>query len=81
MSDFYVKLHKWADNIDHMMYEWAEAAVMEHWEVDDVLDLDVFQIQELEAWVDLNSDTGYDHALIGFRNIINYWENEKVVDD
>lgn len=81
MSEFYVKLHKWADNIDSILTEWAEESVMEHWGVRSVLDLDIFQIQELEAWVELNSDTGYDYTLIGFRNIINWWENEKVVDD
>jgi hypothetical protein len=54
---------------------------MEHWGVDDILDMDIFQIQELEAWVELNSDVGYDYVMIGFRNLINYWESEKIVDD
>ena len=80
-SEFYVKLHKWADNIDQTLTTWAEEAVMEHWGVDDILDMDIFQIQELEAWVELNSDVGYDYVMIGFRNLINYWESEKIVDD
>ena len=80
-GEFYVKLHKWADNIDGILTSWAEEAVTEHYDVEDSLELSAEQIAELEAWVELNSETGYDYTLIGFRNIINYWENENYDDD
>lgn len=80
-SEFYVKLHKWADNIDGILTEWAEEAIAEHYGVEDPLELSAEQIEELEAWVELNSDIGYDYTLIGFRNIINYWENENYDND
>ena len=80
-QEFYVKLHKWADNIDSILTSWAEEAIAEHYGVDELLELDADQIEELEAWVELNEGSGYDYVLIGFRNIINYWENENYDDD
>ena len=79
-SEFYVKLHKWADNIENTLTEWAHESVEEHYGVDDILDLNQSQIQELRDWVELNSESGYNYITIGFTNIINYWESENEHD-
>jgi len=82
MSEFDVpKLHKWADNIEHTLTEWAMDAVQEHYGVDDTDDLTEEQWQELRDWVDNMYDTSYDWILIGFNNILNAWENENYDDD
>lgn len=79
-SEFYVKLHKWADNIENILTEWSHESVEEHYGVDDIEDLNESQIQELRDWVELNSESGYDYVTIGFTNIINYWESENEHD-
>lgn len=76
-----VKLHKWADNIEHTLTEWAMDAVQEHYGVDDTDNLTEEQWQELRDWVDINYDTSYDWILIGFNNILNAWENANYDDD
>lgn len=91
MSEFDVpKLHKWADNIEHTLTEWAMDAVQEHYGVDDTDDLTEEQWQELRDWVDSNYDTPYrfqtirspyDWILIGFNNILNARENANYDDD
>jgi hypothetical protein len=82
MSEFDVpKLHKWADNIEHTLTEWAMDAVQEHYGVDDTDDLTEEQWQELRDWVDNKHDTPYDWIMIGFNNILNAWENENYDDD
>jgi len=82
MDEFDVpKLHKWADNIEHTLTEWAMETVQEHYEVDDTDNLTEEQWQELRDWVDLKYDTPYDWVVIGFNNILNAWENAKYEHD
>jgi hypothetical protein len=82
MTEFDVpKLHKWADNIEHTLTEWAMDAVQEHYGVDGTDDLTEEQWQELRDWVDNKYDTPYDWILIGFNNILNAWENANYDDD
>ena len=76
-QEFYVKLHKWADNIDNTLTEWASQSVEEYFDVEHIEQLTEEQVGQLRNWVELNSETGYDHILIGFTNIINHWEAEK----
>ena len=82
MTEFDVpKLHKWADNIEHTLTEWAMDAVQEHYGVDDTDDLTEEQWQELRDWVGNKYDTPYDWILIGFNNILNAWENANYDND
>ena len=75
------KIHKWAENIENTLTEWAEEHITEWYGVDDVLELDEEQIGEVQAFVDEAEDSWYDWVCIGFRNMINYWENENYDDD
>ena len=53
MSEFDVpKLHKWVDNIENTLTEWAMEEVQEHYGVDDTDDLTEEQWQELRDWDD-----------------------------
>jgi hypothetical protein len=70
------KLHKWADNIESILSDWASEEIEVFYGVDDILELTGEQIQEVENWVDLETGTGYDYVLIGFRNLISFWEGE-----
>lgn len=74
---FFVKLHKWADNIDNTLTEWATKSVEEYFDVEHVEQLTKEQIEELRDWVDLNDGFAYSHILIGFKNIIEHWESDK----
>ena len=82
MTEFDVpKLHKWADNIEHTLTEWAIDAVQEHYGVDDTDDLTEEQWEELRDWVDNKYDTPSDWILIGFNNILNAWESANYEHD
>lgn len=75
------KIHKWAENIENTLTEWAEESIQEHYGVDEMSELNEDQIAEIQAFVDEAEDAWYDWACIGFRNVINWWENEQYVDD
>ena len=82
MSEFDVpKLHKWVDNIENTLTEWAMEEVQEHYSVDDTDDLTEEQWQELRDWVDNKYDTSYDWIVIGFNNILLAWENANYEHD
>ena len=82
MSEFDVpKIHKWADNIENTLTEWAEESISEHYGIDHMEDLTEDQISEIQAFVDNAEDSWYDWVCIGFRNVISWWENEHYVDD
>ena len=69
------KIHKWAENIENTLTEWAAAQIEEHYGVD-TEELNEDQIAEIQEFVDEAEDTWYDWVCSGFRNIINHWENE-----
>lgn len=79
-SEFYIKLHKWADNIEHTLADWAHESVEEYYKVEDIIDLTEDDIIELKEFVARNRNTGYDHILMAFTNIIDYWESENEHD-
>lgn len=68
------KAHKMSDWIEREVTEWALGLVTEHFECD-VEELSRDQIDEVvEQWAELDE---YDGVLaLGFRNVINTWENE-----
>ena len=75
------KIHKWAENIENTLTEWAEEAIQEHYGVESMSELDEDQIAEIQAFVDDADESWYDWVCIGFKNVINWWENENYDDD
>jgi len=75
------KIHKWAENIEGMLTEWSYEAVYAHFSVDDVSELTLEQIQEVEDFVAESEESWYDYVLMGFKNIVNEWENLDYDDD
>lgn len=75
------KIHKWADNIENTLTEWAEDHICDWYEIGGVSELTSDQIEEIEEFVNSASDTWYDWVCIGFRNVINYWENENYEEE
>jgi len=69
------KAHKMLDWIEDEVTEWAYGLVTEHFGVDSPEELTREQIDEvIEQWEEL---VEYDGMLgLGFRNVINIWENE-----
>ena len=68
------KAHKMADWIENHVTEWASILVTEHFDCD-VEELTREQIQEVADQYDELYD--YDPTIaLGFRNVINSWENE-----
>lgn len=74
------KIHKWADNIENILTEWAMDTVQEHYGVDDTDNLTEEQWQEIRDWVDNMYDAPLNTAL-GFNNILNAWESANYDDD
>lgn len=73
-------IHKWSDNIEHTLTEWSEHHVKEWYDVDDSTELSAAQIEEIEEFLAEAEDTWYNWVCIGFRNIVNNWENEHYDD-
>lgn len=71
------KIHKWAENAELILTEWAEDEIREFYNIDDMKKLTEYQINEIEEFVNEAEESWYDWVLIGFRNVINWWENEK----
>jgi hypothetical protein len=74
------KIHKWAENIENTLTEWAEEQIQEHYGVDEMSELTEDQINEIQEFVDNAEDMWYDWVCIGFRNVINWWETENEYD-
>lgn len=81
MTELYVKLHKWADNIESILTGWAMETVHDWFGIEDTDMMTEDQYNKLVEYVDENSDTSYDWVLIGFRNIISAWENNRDDND
>lgn len=67
------KIHKWAENAERILTEWAEDEIREFYSIDDMEELTEDQINEIREFVE---ESWYDWVCIGFRNVINWWENE-----
>lgn len=74
------KIHKWSDNIENTLTEWSEEYVQEWYDVDDSTELSATQIDEIEEFLAEAEDMWYNWVCIGFRNIVNNWENEHYDD-
>ena len=81
MTELYVKLHKWADNMESILTGWAMETVHDWFDVEDTDNMTEDQYNKLVEYVDENSDSSYDWVLIGFRNIISAWENNNYDND
>lgn len=75
------KIHKWAENIEYTLNDWAYSSVFEHFGVDEVSELTQENINEIEDWLESEDDTWYDWVLMGFRNLLSEWENENYDND
>lgn len=70
------KIHKWSEQIERVLTEWAEDYVLNWYEIKDIEKLSGKQIDEIEAYLVAHDTNGWDNAInVGFRNIINEWEN------
>lgn len=76
-----VKLHKWADNIEHTLTDWAMGTVQEWFGIDDTDEMTEEQFDALQNYVDEHYDTPYDWVLMGFQNVLNAWENANYDND
>jgi len=74
------KIHKWCDNIESTLTDWAREEVEAWFDVDSINDLSVSQIEEIEEFLANAEETWYDWVLIGFKNIVSEWEIEHYDD-
>jgi hypothetical protein len=66
---------KMLDWIENAVTEWAEGLVLEHFDVGSIEELTREQIDEVVT--ECGEVSNYDSTLgLGFRNVINTWENE-----
>lgn len=79
-KEFVVKgPHKMIEWVEQQTHEWALEQIFEFYDVDDVLDLDVTQIESIsEARNDIYED-GYGILAYAFGDIISQWEEEKEI--
>lgn len=75
------KIHKWAENIENILTEWAEDEIREFYYIEYMDELTEDQINEIQEFVDNAEDTWYDWVCIGLRNVINWWENGNYDDE
>lgn len=70
------KIHKWSEQIERVLTEWAEDYVLNWYEIKDIEKLSGKQIDEIEAYLVAHDTNGWDNAInVGFRNIVNDWES------
>ena len=74
------KLHKWTQNIENTLTEWATETVEEYYGIEDVSELTAEQIKEIQEFVDRSTEPWYSYTMIGFMNIINMWEDSNEYD-
>ena len=68
------RIHKWEENIEREITDSIWEYICEFYNVEEITDLTLEQIQEVEAFKDnLNK---YSIMHLGFSNVINHWENE-----
>ena len=70
------KIHKWSDQIERTLTEWAHDYVQTWYRVKSIDKLTGKQIDEIEAYLVAHDTNGWDNAMnVGFRNIVNDWES------
>ena len=69
------RMHKWEENIEREVTEGVEERIMEHYGVDDVLELTKEQIAEVIEFREEHVSE-YSPMNWGFGNVINRWEDE-----
>ena len=74
------RMHKWEENIEREVTDAVEQRVIEHYEVDDIVDLTKEQIAEVAKWKDEHVNE-YSPIIWGFNNVMNRWEDENWEDE
>jgi hypothetical protein len=69
------RMHKWEENIEREVTEGVEEQIMEHYGVDDIVELTKEQIAEVIAFRE-EYVSEYSPMNWGFGNVINRWEEE-----
>ena len=74
MSFEWGRIHKWEENYERDITDDVRQYVCEHYEVEEIADLNQFQINEIQAFRDELNE--YSVMQIGFSNILNEWDEE-----
>ena len=69
------RMHKWEENIERDVTEGVEEQIMQHYGVEDVVELTKEQIAEVIAFREAHVSE-YSPMNWGFGNVINRWEDE-----
>ena len=70
------KIHKWSEQIERVLTEWADDYVQTWYRVKSVDKLTGKQIDVIDAYLFAHDTNGWANAInVGFRNIINEWAN------
>jgi hypothetical protein len=68
-------MHKWEDNIEREVTDAVEERIMEHYGVDDIVNLTQEHMDEIQAWREEHVSE-YSPMNWGFSNVIMRWEDE-----
>ena len=74
MSFKWPRIHKWEERIESDVTDSVYEYVMEHYGVDEIVELTEEQIKEVEDFRDELNE--YSPMQWGFSNLINHWESE-----
>ena len=74
MSFDWPRIHKWEERIESDVTDSVYEYVMEHYGVDEIVELTEEQIKEVENFRDELNE--YSTMQWGFSNLINHWESE-----
>jgi hypothetical protein len=74
MSFDWPRIHKWEERIESDVTDSVYEYVMEHYGVDEIVELTEEQIKEVENFRDELNE--YSPMQWGFSNLINHWESE-----
>jgi len=74
MSFDWPRIHKWEERIESDVTDSVYEYVMEHYGVDEIVELTEEQIKEVEDFRDELNE--YSPMQWGFSNLINHWESE-----
>ena len=80
MSFEWPRMHKWEENIERDVTEALEEQLMEHYGVDDVLELTAEQMDEVRAFRE-EYVSEYSPMNWGFSNVIMRYEDENYQEE
>ena len=80
MSFEWPRMHKWEENIERDVTEALEEQLMEHYGVDDVLELTAEQMDEVRAFRE-EYVSEYSPMNWGFSNVIMRYEDENYEEE